>query len=572
MKMLFATATEPVVAAEENRSALEHLRPLHVRGMAPSLAVPAILFLFLAIALQYAAGAYRAGFGAYPDEPAHYVTGLMVRDYILHAVGRPPMRFAENYYLHYPAVAFGHWPPGFYIIQAAWTAVFPTSRPSLLVLIALINAITALVLYRALAPRLGTLCAGAAGAGFLCMPLVRTYSNMVMAEAPLALFTLLAVLAYARFLSMGRWRDSACFGIWASLAILTKGNAWALAGVPVLTLPLTGKYRSVASIRFWLPAGIVAVACVPYTLLTMSMVANSWDRSSAGLTFTKMAVPLLAQRFVSSIGVPLTVLSTIGAGFALARRKQLDNLNVCLCALIVATFGLHVLVPISVEARYLFMAVPAVVSLAAAGGSQLLDLLAPANRVRGLLAGAAVLLACCTGDYQQARPADHLLRDAAVSIAADGSLADSVVLVSSSSEREVAFVAEMAEHDRRRFDHIVLRAGKQLATMDWRGENYALLYQNTRDLRTALMSVPVDVIVLDTTAWKQIPHHELLLDMIHDNQNEWEQIRTIDTDAKAGVPKEQITIYRTRARQPKRARKIKIDLRDKINRVIAGEF
>src|ERR1700680_1452483 len=120
MKMLFATAAEPVVEAEENRSTLEQLnRPLHIWGMAPGLAVPAILFLFLAIALQYAAGAYRAGFGAYPDEPAHYVTGLMVRDYILHAVGRPPMRFAENYYLHYPAVAFGHWPPVFYVIQAA---------------------------------------------------------------------------------------------------------------------------------------------------------------------------------------------------------------------------------------------------------------------------------------------------------------------------------------------------------------------------------------------------------------------------------------------------------------------
>jgi hypothetical protein len=285
-----------------------------------------------------------------------------------------------------------------------------------------------------------------------------------------------------------------------------------------------------------------------------------------------MAVPLLAHRFVSSIGVPLTVLAAIGAGFAMARRKQLDTLNVCLCALITATFVFHVLVPTSIEARKLFMAVPAVIGLAAAGASKLLELLAPANRVRKMLAGAVVLLACCTGDYQQIRPADHLLRDAAVSITADASLADSVVLISSSSEREVAFVAEMAEHDRLRFDHIVLRADKQLATMNWLGENYALLYQNTRDLRSALMSVPVDVIVLDTTAEKEVPHHSLLLDMIHDNQNEWEPIRTIESDAKAGVPKEQITIYRAKAKQPKRARKIRIDLRDKINRVIAGEF
>ena len=38
------------------------------------------------------------------------------------------MAFAENYYLHYPEVAMGHWPPGFYLLQAVWTLLFPTQR------------------------------------------------------------------------------------------------------------------------------------------------------------------------------------------------------------------------------------------------------------------------------------------------------------------------------------------------------------------------------------------------------------------------------------------------------------
>ena len=52
------------------------------------------------------------------------MTGLMVRDYIAAGFPDSPFRFAENYYLHYPKVAIGHWPPVFYSIQAAWMLIF----------------------------------------------------------------------------------------------------------------------------------------------------------------------------------------------------------------------------------------------------------------------------------------------------------------------------------------------------------------------------------------------------------------------------------------------------------------
>src|SRR6266568_1036104 len=76
----------------------------------------ALLFFLLVVTLQYRNGAYEKGFGAYPDEPAHYVTGLMVYKYVTTAFGTDPMAFGERFYAHYPAVAFGHWPPLFYLI------------------------------------------------------------------------------------------------------------------------------------------------------------------------------------------------------------------------------------------------------------------------------------------------------------------------------------------------------------------------------------------------------------------------------------------------------------------------
>jgi len=55
MKMLFATATETVAEAGQDRSTFEQGNEnLSVRGTPLGSAVPAILFLFLAIKLQYA--------------------------------------------------------------------------------------------------------------------------------------------------------------------------------------------------------------------------------------------------------------------------------------------------------------------------------------------------------------------------------------------------------------------------------------------------------------------------------------------------------------------------------------
>src|SRR5258705_5496858 len=89
------------------------------------------LFVGVTVALQILGGAYQAEFGGYPDEPAHYVTSLMVRDYIAGMDYTDPMTFARNYYAHYPKVAIGHWPPFLYLIQGLWMLVLPTSRTSI---------------------------------------------------------------------------------------------------------------------------------------------------------------------------------------------------------------------------------------------------------------------------------------------------------------------------------------------------------------------------------------------------------------------------------------------------------
>ena len=70
-----------------------------------------VLFLAATVGWQLQTGAYKSEFGGHPDEAAHYVTGLMIRDYLTGGIPEHPMKFARNYYDHYPKVALGNWPP-----------------------------------------------------------------------------------------------------------------------------------------------------------------------------------------------------------------------------------------------------------------------------------------------------------------------------------------------------------------------------------------------------------------------------------------------------------------------------
>src|ERR1019366_1156413 len=70
------------------------------------IATVAILLLALVIVLQIRSNAYVAEFGI--DEAAHYVSGLMVHDYLRDGMGSP-VAFLRNFHSHYPLVGIGHW-------------------------------------------------------------------------------------------------------------------------------------------------------------------------------------------------------------------------------------------------------------------------------------------------------------------------------------------------------------------------------------------------------------------------------------------------------------------------------
>ena len=139
-----------------------------------------VLFLGVSVLLQNLAGAYRADLDGYPDEPAHLLTGLMVHDYVMSGFSQRPMQFAESYYLHYPKIAFGIWPPLFHFTEALWFLLIPPSRAAALVLQALITAGLAASLAVVTVRRFGWVIGLAAGLAFTALPTVQSFTGMVM--------------------------------------------------------------------------------------------------------------------------------------------------------------------------------------------------------------------------------------------------------------------------------------------------------------------------------------------------------------------------------------------------------
>src|SRR5262245_8846983 len=95
-----------------------------------------------AILLQLYSGAYGAERGMYSDEAAHFMNGLLIRDYVYDGLGENPVTFAESYYQRFPKIAVGMWPPLFHVTLGL--VLLPGWRPDIaaVVLVALTAAWT----------------------------------------------------------------------------------------------------------------------------------------------------------------------------------------------------------------------------------------------------------------------------------------------------------------------------------------------------------------------------------------------------------------------------------------------
>jgi len=473
--------------------------------------------LLLGIAILAASGAWLSALTGYPDEAAHYVTGLMVHQYLAGGDWRHPVSFAENYYLHYPKVAIGHWPPFFYAVMAAWMLLAGTSSQSVLLLQPVLMALTGALLFSALRNRAGPLWAGLAAVCLLLLPACQQSSTQIMSEPLLALLTLLSALAVLRYLETGSASSLAWYSLPCFLAIMTKGSGLALVGLPVAAAVFSFRFEKLRAWRICIAAGAPVLAAAPWFVFTWRMASNGMDSGGPAPALMLRRAAEAARLFFPLLSPALAVLALAAIAFlavaAFRKDRRQDPLAGVAAAVSVLTFAFHSVSPTGMEPRRLMMAIPCLLALAALAGSWIENRLGvrwprlPRRLAPGLVA--ALFLLTFPGVFEKPGRA---LRQFYLSEVSPRLKPGFAVLVAGEVAENV-ITAETAQRSPRP-NLFVVRASKLVSDSDWSGLDYRLRLATREDVARALDEVPVNLVVIESGGAKgrsYKPDHDVRL-------------------------------------------------------------
>ena len=498
--------------------------------------IPALRFLLLTIVftavamlLQWSAGCYRTELSGYPDEPAHLITGLMVRDYVTSGWKTSPIQFAENYYLHYPKVGFGMWPPLFHFTEGAWFLLAPPRKTSAFALQALIAGLLAASVSFLAIRRFGWTIGLFAGAAFVALPNVQGFTAMIMADNLMALLAFWAMIAFAAYLGNGKMWTAVLFGALAGLALMTKSNAAALAVLPFAAIVLMRDYRRLFSLSFIAAGVTAAIVAVPWQLLVMRFWTATVSANSYSVGYALHMLRIHVAMYLTNSGPIILVLALIGFVVKVVlpyRRRSIEPIWASAAALMVALF-LFGFAPLPAEPRYHVASWAAMALFAAAGAATLAGLpwgrSLPSHWKTGAVVAGAAALYMATTFYIPTRRS-YGFTEVASAVVSNPNLRDAVMLVSSENFGEGMLITEVALREPRP-SHYILRASKMLSRSRWDLDRYELLYATPEAMSAYLKSIPVRLLVIDNTPGPvPVPHHDILNTMVKQYKDDWKLV------------------------------------------------
>ena len=480
-----------------------------------------LLALFLAVLLLQGLSGSWTSESTDPDEPAHFVSGLLVRDYITGGLGSSPVAFARDYYAHYPKVAIGNWPPGFYGLQGLWMLVFPAHPLSVLLMLGLLTAAAGWLVFRMLCPVIGSAHA-AFGAGMLILlSPVPTLAGMLMIENALAFMTTLVLLIWVRYLHEGGIRNLIAFGTMTAIAIMTKGNALFLLMLPPLAIMLGGRWDLLRSRGLWLAAVPVLLVAGPWTWYFLGDIVTGWRASVPTAANVGAALSTYAKGLHRSLGYSGAALVAIGLWAQVvrgrSRRSAEAPLWVSAAALLTAVVVFHLLVPAGVDMRHLIPAYPALVLFLAAGAKCCTTWLSArglSRKAAGAIVLCGALLAFGLEAFRFPSKSAEGYRQAAVTIlehAGEGEVI--TALIASDATGEGAFIVEMAIRDRDRPSHVIWRGTNLLSLGTWAGRMYQLRADGDEAVLHLLDQAAIRFVVVDR-GFRRFRHQGQLEELI----------------------------------------------------------
>ena len=505
------------------------------------------VYLLAALWLQALSGIYHSELGHYPDEPSHVMSSLMLRDYVLSGMRESPLEYAENYYVHYPKVAIGVWPPFYYITASVWMLLFSATHTSLVVFLALQSAVLALTL--ALFARHVFRDAIAFGLGLLLifLPWMQASASMFMVDIFIAILEFWAMIQLVDFFFTERLRSAVLFGLFTSLAMLSKGNTIALLIVPVFLILLTRKFSVLKKRPIYLAGVLIVILGAPwqvisYRLMLHTVPMHRIDAVAVATMFTGYTAIL-----ISKFGLPVFLVMMVGLIVECLRVwRHPDHLLLSSYAtagaasLLLGVMVFHCIAPYpGPDERYLLPMAPLLLLFAAFGVRWLAGILpwpgfsptAKSSAIAGLLLAFWVWK---TFEIPH-RPRMGFAQAAQLLSTPN----DLIVVICSDSDGEGAFITSVALQEQRP-RHVILRGSKFLSENPWDILSYRPQFRSPAELEQYLESIPVDAAVIDfsQTIWEQ--DRTMLVQSLRESPSRWKLV----AETTEGPESRHLQVYR----------------------------
>jgi len=304
-------------------------------------------------------------------------------------------------------------------------------------------------------------------------------------------------------------------GVSAAAAILTKGNGFALALLPILALLLYRRPALLLRPSFWAPLPLVILVVGPWYFMNYS-VATSGFRHPWGWPYTQLAVPGNLSTLLWALGPVVFVVAVVAMVAGL--RRGFDAVGACAAALLASVFIFQGVVPSEVDPRYMIVALPPLLILAADGAAisvaGLCRLLQRqiATGVSALGVGVLMFAPLVTA-WGSVEPKPNIgFVETSADILSKIDPTNPVMLIAAGMHEESEFAVEIAMRDHARPDFYVVRGSRLLGGGGY--DDYQPLYNSVDEVRSTIDKYSIPLIVLSTSKEAHTWPHNLQVERL----------------------------------------------------------
>jgi len=507
------------------------------------------LVLTAIVALLFVTGAPTDDAFSWPDAPRHALNGAFLLDFLRDHPLHDPTGYAYNYYARYPALTILFYPPLFYVLMAAFYAVFGVSQTAALGAEFVCYAALAIGCYRL--ARFWLDCIPAFGAALILIaaPEIAYWGRQVMLEIPSFALLVWSTVFFMRYLREGRIGWFYWSAALVVLAAYTKLTAIFILAVYFLVLLDTQRTALFRNKHSYAVALLTVIGLVPLAVLTMKFGQVNMQ-SVSGIVDSEVSRKTLAgwlwyaKQMPGQLGWPALLAALLGlVSLILGAGRVREHLFLILWLVIGYLFFSAIDLK---EARHsVFLLLP----LAILAASGLVFLL----RKQPMLAGGSVaaLGLITLGWTMFLRPVQyvagyHELSDYIAQVAPK----DAVVVFS--GYRDGSFIYAMRTHEERR-DISTVRADKLLLRIAVRrslGVEQKLMTED--EIVSMLDGLGVRYVAAQPGFWTDLEAMRRFESAL--NSSHFEKLRRFPTPANYHAQESEIVVYKNRdaiSTQPK---------------------